>query len=71
ALKQPFFSKNSKKTNTKTMFVCNLKGPKWSFLFPFIFRKTRKVLRQFPKNYIKKMIKNTIKNLTKISGGGV
>ncbi|MFM0778103.1 hypothetical protein P7J56_09840, partial [Streptococcus suis] len=25
ALKQPFFSKNSKKTNTKTMFVCNLK----------------------------------------------
>ncbi|MFI3160354.1 hypothetical protein ODU14_09230, partial [Streptococcus suis] len=27
ALKQPFFSKNSKKTNTKTMFVCNLKGP--------------------------------------------
>ncbi|MFI3114025.1 hypothetical protein, partial [Streptococcus suis] len=25
ALKQPFFSKNSKKTNTKTMFVCNLR----------------------------------------------
>ncbi|MFM0775053.1 hypothetical protein P7J64_05990, partial [Streptococcus suis] len=31
ALKQPFFSKNSKKTNTKTMFVCNLKLL-WSFL---------------------------------------
>ncbi|MEK0401919.1 hypothetical protein WMW75_10930, partial [Streptococcus suis] len=41
ALKQPFFSKNSKKTNTKTMFVCNLNLEKSRF-FVFYKKKPRK-----------------------------